>query len=194
MNFSLNITYDCNWNCDYCIIDTHNKSKRKLKQVLEDIDLLPNKSNISLGGGEPGMLEYNEIYEIIKKLKDKECNIDLLTNGLFIKEFINTEIMKNIDTIHYHCVENLKDNIEFTEILDKDVDYIIIITDDNYKYLESFLNKYSNITFSITPSMNVKPLSKKIMFEIIKKYKHRMTKRSIKEFFYCACEGVKYVG
>jgi organic radical activating enzyme len=194
VNYSLNVTYDCNWNCDYCIIDTHNKPKRKFEKVLKDIDSIPEKSNVSLGGGEPGMLEYDDICKIVKKLKDKKCNIDLLTNGLFIKKYINTEIMNDIDTIHYHCVEDLKDDIEFINIPYKDVDYIIIITNDNYKYLESFLNKYPNIMFSITPSMNVKPLNKKIMFQIIKKYKHRMTERSIKEFFYCACEGVRYIG
>jgi organic radical activating enzyme len=192
MNYSLNCTYDCNWNCSYCIIETHTRPKRDIEKVFKDIEKIPNKSNVSLGGGEPGLLSLENIIKIIKKLKNKNCTIDLLTNGLFLENFGELSIMKEFDTIHYHCVQNLDDNIKFPNL--ENVDYQIVVNNKNFENLESFLKKYPEIKFSIIPSKNIEPLSKSKAFDIIRKYKHRMTERSISEFFDCACEGTKYIG
>ena len=193
MRYSLNVTYVCNWYCTYCIIDTHNQPKRTQRNVLDDIKTIPVGSKVTLSSGEPGLLTEKEIRLVIWLLKNKGCSIDLLTNGLFLSKYLDNTIMDDIDTIHYHCVENLTDDIEFTELESPKYDYQIIVNNYNYDYLIEFLNRYPDIKFSIVPSKNVEVLDKKKAFSILKNLRHHMTQRSIKEFFECACDDVKYL-
>lgn len=194
MRYSLNVTYDCNWHCSYCIIETHKQPKRTLSDVLKNLKSIPRGAGVSLSGGEPGLMNEEDVRLILWNLDGKDCPVDLLTNGLFLKRYGHIKpIMEKIGTIHYHCVENLTDNIEFPDLDQNFVDYQIIINNENHNHLETFLDKYSHIQFSIVPSKNIEVLNKKKAFNIIKNHKHRMTDRSISEFFECACESVTYL-
>jgi len=194
MRYSLNITYQCNWTCTYCIIETHEQPERTIVDVLKHLPSIPRGSGVSLSGGEPGLVSEADIRLILWQLAGKECPVDLLTNGLFLKRYGHIKaIMDKIGTVHYHCVENLLDDIEFPDLDQAKVDYQIIVNDYNYENLSEFLDRYPSITFSIVPSKNIEVLNKKKAFNIIKNLRHRMTDRSISEFFEDACDSVTYL-
>lgn len=175
--YSLNTTFKCNWDCDYCIVETHKQPERKIEDVYKDIEDLEDGSSISLAGGEPGLLARDQIMNIFDITKRKNFgSTDLLTNGLFIEKY--PDLLYMFDVIHYHCVQSLKDDIQFP---DMDVDYTIVVTNDELEYLEYFLNKYPNIIFAVIASIKIKPMSIKNMLKMISKFKNRMTQRSISE-------------
>ncbi len=180
------VTWLCNWKCDYCSVDTHNRPKLTMEEVEKKLNEVPFKSIVTLSGGEVGMMKRNEIEFIISKLKSKDCKIHLNTNGLFIKRY--KDLLKNFDYILYHCSENL--DLDEEIIIDDDLklEYMLIVTDNNYHKLENFLRKYPNIKFHIVSStmpkgINNVTLNKKIKNSLIKKYHHRMTIESKKRIF-----------
>jgi len=189
LRYSLNTTHKCNWNCSYCIVDTHNQPARTIEEVYKDVMSLPDRSELSLAGGEPGLLERQEIEKILEISREKNfTDIDLLTNGLFIEKY--QDMLHNFSDVHYHCVESLQDTIQFPDL--SYADYTIVVTEDEYQYLPEFLDTYPHITFSIIGSMNVKPMTYKTKLKMIKKFKHRMTKRSISENLQENCNSIGY--
>jgi molybdenum cofactor biosynthesis enzyme MoaA len=179
VSYELGVTYKCNWNCSYCISNTHLQPYKTLENVLQEIDLFENNSSVTLSGGEPGMLSENDLDIIIKKLQDKNIIIDLVTNGLFLEKY--SHFLDRISNVLYHCVEDLetKKDIKFYKIENK-IKYILVyekITD-----LEYYLNKYSNIHFIITPNIKKgKTYNIKEFLKILNKYPN-IHKDSKKEF------------
>jgi len=181
-DITLVLTYQCNWACEYCIVDTHDQIPKEMNEVLAEIETYEENSSVTLGGGEPGMLGRADLQIIFNKLKEKNITIDLLTNGLFLKKY--PELLIEIDEVFYHCVEDLtlKKDIE---LFDKDnLHYILVASSDNLgEDLEYYFNKYPDIEFVL--SANVKPgerveINKFLTF--IKKYPNNISKRTMIEF------------
>ena len=53
--------------------------------MLHRVEAIEPNSEVTFSGGEPGILNRKQLELLIKILKDKNCVIDLLTNGLFFK-------------------------------------------------------------------------------------------------------------
>ena len=52
--YTIYFTCKCNWNCNYCIMDTHN-IKNEPKNILENINNIEDNLFVSISGGEPGL-------------------------------------------------------------------------------------------------------------------------------------------
>jgi organic radical activating enzyme len=124
LNYVLHITKKCNWFCRYCIVDTHNSEDIYINDILKHIDNIPNNSVVNLSGGEPGILSSDKLNLIFNKLRIKECEININTNGLFFKNHKNLD--KYISNYFYHLSEDLYD-----------IPFINYISDIDLKLLEN---------------------------------------------------------
>ncbi len=185
MNYELSVTNRCNWHCDYCLVDTHERDFLRFGTVLDKIDLMKNNSSVTLSGGEPGMLANVEVQNLFEKLNKKNITIDLLTNGLFLDW--HSDYLTSIGEVFYHCVEDLAKRTDITHLEYKNKDdfyYILVVStedllNDDILY---YFSKYPDIKFVL--SANVKPgervdISKFLIF--IERYKHHIHPRTKEE-------------
>jgi hypothetical protein len=140
---------------------------------------------VTLSGGEVGSMKRTDIEYIIATLKDKGCKLNINTNGLFIKRY--KDLCCHFETILYHCTEDLNDD---DIIIDPDLNlqYLVIVTDNNFKRLGPFLDRYPNIQFNLVAASNPEgifgpTLSKVNKHRMLAEFHDRMTKDSIKRVF-----------
>jgi len=188
MEVVLYVTNKCNWNCDYCITDTHSVDNKVFDELLKKVRDLPDIINsIVLSGGEPGMLSEEQIKILFDILLDANYEINLQTNGLFLEKY--PEYLRYINHIQYHCVESLKDDIIFYDTDIDNIDYLIVVKKSEYHLLDEFMEKYPDITFSIMGEKKVNPISISQKIKMIQKWRHRMSEYSIVENLEdCGCK------
>jgi len=171
--YTLYVTYKCNWRCDYCSEDTWNRPR--VNNLQEKLDAIVEGSDVSITGGEPGILPKDIMEDVIRQLKEKKCIINVNTNGTFFKRFKYLD--EQVDSYLYHCSEQLEDEeIIIPDIDQNKIQYMLVITDDNMDRLEYYVSKYPNINFLVFGADNVigKGLSRKNGFEISRKYRGRI--------------------
>ena len=181
--YAITITYKCNWNCVYCAVRNKYDFKENLshEDVLKKIDLIEDGSNVTIFGGEPGLVERKYIEKYIDILKRKNCDLFLETNGTFIKKY--PDLIMCFKHVMYHCSCELEDEIYLTDF--KHITYMLIVHDDNIERLENYLKKYQNITFYIVeatypyPEMKGPTLSTKNRNYLLTHFCNRMTKQAI---------------
>jgi len=150
--YEINLTWECNWNCKYCIVDTHKRPRKKFEDLIQELENLPNGTSVTLGGGEPGMLSRDEITKVINLLNSKNIIMDLLTNGLFLKKY--PHLLHNFKEVLYHCVEDMREDkeIEFPNFLDTSFDlyYVLVIArEEDYKNILKYFKAYPDIKFVV---------------------------------------------
>ncbi len=179
------LTFKCNWNCSYCAINNTYDYKDTVtdKEILQKIKSIPEQSLVTLTGGEPGLIKKDNLYYYITLLQHKKCELYLETNGLFIKKY--PELCKYFYEILYHCSIDMENTNIITNLTN--VRYVLIITDENIKNLDTFIHKYNNIKFDIIAAsypykeqITGPILSEKNKHYILTKYCKHMTKDSIK--------------
>ena len=180
------VTWVCNWNCDYCCVDTHNRPKMSMDDVRAKLDKVIPGYNVTLSGGEVGSMKREDIEYILSELKAKGCSPSINTNGLFIKRY--RDLLCHFDTILYHCSENLDINDDIIIDPELDLQYLLIVTDNNYHKLGAFLDKYPDIQFNLVAATNPEgingvTLSTPLKHRMLKEFHSRMTKDSIKRVF-----------
>jgi len=173
-NYCLTVTYKCQWHCPYCITDTHSKSI-EYDQVLDNIKRIPDRAHVSLSGGEPGMLPTGKIIEVINRLREKQCVVQVNSNGLIFKR---PAIVDMVDFIFYHCSENLDIDDEVVKDYPDKTQYMVVVTDNNIDKLRSFLDKHNDIHISIYAAKEVpvngkvgEHLSKKNAIRLVREFK-----------------------
>ena len=149
-SYEIQLTNKCNWNCDYCLVDVHNMKDIPFSTVINYVKSLPDNAEVTLSGGEPGTLHEDEIKELFEVLQSKNCSIDLLTNGLFLKKY--PEYFEKVDYTLYHCVEYLTDDIQFPNLDQSKVAYVLVIKNDDWDNLSKFMDKYKHIKFMLSPN------------------------------------------
>ena len=177
------VTNKCNWFCEYCSMDTHNRSI-SFEEVIKIANNLPNNQNVCLTGGEPGLLSELEMDTLIEILKNKNTNIEITTNGMFFK--LHSKHMNNVNHVLYHCTENMDKEMFFPDNIDlSKVEFMIVVTDNNMKNLKSFLEKYKEIEFRlykgdehIVNGVRSSSLSIKNAIKIFKEFKDIISKDS----------------
>lgn len=187
--YSILVTYKCNWNCDYCITETHESQKKSpIRDIdlMEKVDSIPPGEQTSLSGGEPGLLSKTILKEVISRLEAKNCPIDLLTNGLFIKE--HPEFLNHFENVQYHCVENIENEIEFPDLDQKKYEYVLILTNKNIDQAGKFIEKYPHIIFRVSANFHRNQrLDRTKGFQFIQKYKNRITVDGLMSIFENRC-------
>lgn len=175
------VTWVCNWYCEYCCVDTHKRPRLDWKDTIAKLDQIEAGSLVTISGGEPGTLKRHQIESMINKLQAKGCQLQLNTNGLFLKKY--RDLTGNFTRINYHCSENLDETDDIIEDPELPLEYLLIVTDNNYSKLESFLNRYKHISFYLVPASNPKDihnveLSPRLRHKMLVNYHSRMTKQS----------------
>ena len=170
------VIHECNWRCPYCSEQTYDKPILSISDVFKKISTIPNNSNVTLSGGEVGMLSLNIIYEIMCKLVDKGCVLNLNTNGLFISKY--PHLLKYFNYVLYHCSEDLYEDIKFYDY--ENVYHSLVITDDNLPRFGEIIRKYPNIKWNVIPSSigdynGISILSRDNKMLMIRKYGSHLT-------------------
>jgi hypothetical protein len=181
VKYCLLITFKCDWDCSYCIVDTHNQDEPKPQDIFDSIDSLKNGSLVSLAGGEPGMAKKEFLVEIIQRLLEKNCNIHMDTNGLFFRRY--PELVKYIEYFFYHVQDDLTNYDVYMPIINVPMDYVIIADDTNFHLVRDFL---LNVDLPIhvhrarkNENQNLTSLSIKNAFKLYNEIKDIIPKESI---------------
>lgn len=180
------VTWVCNWHCEYCCVDTHNRPKLPFNEVKKKLDKVIPGYNVTLSGGEVGSMKREEIELILNALEAKGCRPSINTNGLFIKRY--RDLLPRFDTILYHCSQDIDPTDTIIIEPDLNLQYLLIVTDNNFDNLEAFLSKYPDIQFHLVAATNPEginnpTLSTTLKHKMLAKYHHRMTAESIKRVF-----------
>lgn len=174
------VTWVCNWHCSYCAVDTHNRPRLNITDVMGKIQTIRDGSIVTISGGEVGSMLRSHVEDIITALKNKQCKLRLNTNGLFLKRY--PDLVCCFDLVLYHCSEDLDPRpivrFEFSQI-----EYMIIVTDRNMHKLEKFLAVNPDIEFHIVAStlpngISGDVLSTRNRYSVITKFHTRMTHQS----------------
>ena len=174
------MTFKCDWDCSYCSADTHSHKTPPLENIKKIIDDVEYGSEVSLTGGEPGFAQREIIDYAFSKLKLKKCTIVVNTNGAFFTRY--PEYCNLVNSFFYHCSEDLDTTKEiYIPDHNHDVDYMLVVTDENLPRLDHFITNYPDITFLITSADPVivkgkmsSSLSKGNAIKIYLKYKDRI--------------------
>lgn len=174
--YSLITTYKCNWDCPYCIQSDLGKN-RTTESVIDAVRKVDPRSWVSLSGGEPGMLTEDVLFEIVSILKEKDCITSICSNGQI---FRYPKIVEMSDHILYHCSMNMElGDVVIKNVTDTPVEYVVIVTDNNFNNLDPFLEKHSDINIGLVPGsarsesarLNGDSLGNKNRIKMIQKYR-----------------------
>lgn len=179
----LPLTNKCNWHCDYCVADIHNQPELPFEEVLRRTKAIEPGTEVTFGGGEPGLLKRDQLELLISILKDKGCVIDLLTNGLFFKRHM--PLVHEFGKIHYHCVEYLPADIEFPNLKMDHVFYALVVTDTNFLNgsIHEMIARYPHIKFLLLPDVrSQRKISLNLMMEFFNKHGDKVHPFSLNEF------------
>jgi organic radical activating enzyme len=175
------VTWVCNWHCNYCCVDTHNRPTLTMDEVKAKLDKVIPGYNVTLSGGEVGSMKRSDIEYILDDLEKKNCRPSINTNGLFIKRY--RDLLPRFEHILYHCSEDMEldDNIIIDPTLN--LQYLLIVTDKNYKNLKPFLDKYKDIQFHLVAATNPEGingviLSPRLKNKMLTKFYSRMSEES----------------
>lgn len=175
------VTWVCNWHCEYCCVDTHNRPTLSMDEVKRKLDAVIPGYHVTLSGGEVGSMKRTDIEYILNELNKKDCVIHINTNGLFIKRY--RDLCDRFGSILYHCSEDINpaDDIIIDPTLD--IEYLLIVTDNNFDRLGEFLLKYPSIQFNLVAASNPKDifgpeLSNPLKHKMLALYYTRMTEDS----------------
>lgn len=182
-SYELLLTYKCNWFCDYCLIDTHNQPRLPFEKVLKEAHRIPPNSEVTLTGGEPGLLSKSKLRQVIDILKAKDCDIDILTNGVLFKK--HWDLVYEFGEVIYHCVEYLGEDIEYPDLDQSVVTYILVIGDENLRdgSIINMIEKYPHIKFLLLP--DVRPQRKinlNLFMNFMKEHKDKVHPRTMEDF------------
>ena len=174
------VTWVCNWHCDYCCVDTHNRPTLPMDEVKAKLDKVTPGYTVTLSGGEVGSMKREDIEYILNSLEAKGCKLNINTNGLFIKRY--RDLCGRFESLLYHCSEDITDE---DIIIDPalPIEYLLIVTDDNFYRLGAFLTKYPDIQFNIVAASNPEgiagpTLSTERKHKMLALYHTRMTEDS----------------
>lgn len=175
------VTWVCNWHCDYCCVDTHNRPTLTMDEVKAKLDKVIPGYNVTLSGGEVGSMKRKDIEYILDELEKKNCRPSINTNGLFIKRY--RDLLPRFDTVLYHCSENLDIDDEIIIDPELNLQYLLIVTDTNFDKLEAFINKYPDIEFHLVAATmpdGIKGviLSTKLKHAMLTRFHKRMSSES----------------
>jgi organic radical activating enzyme len=178
-SYTLYLTYKCNWYCDYCSEDTHNRGRISFEEIKTKVESLPDNCDVAITGGEPGVARKDIVHWVLNRLVEKNCFININTNGTFFKRF--PELCHIPHSFLYHCSEHLNDEeIFIPDFIDLNkINFQLVISDSTMNRLDYYINKYPQIQFLIYGADQIQyekgrtgtGLSRANGFKVYRKYK-----------------------
>ena len=141
--YEIEVCYRCNWDCEYCCVETHTKQPKTDQEILDNFYSLGIKdANITISGGEPSYASDHLLIALIEYALINRCDLNLNTNGRFFKA--KPELIKYFKEVNYHCSINLEPiKIKEYPIIEQtpetQVNYLVIVTDNNFDKLPKFI-------------------------------------------------------
>ena len=165
MSFSVSInpTYYCNFNCDFCYLSKEQLNDRKTATIgtimkrLEEIDVPI--THVDLYGGEIGLLPDEYLNKLIDDIKTEyNCSISIITNLSAIRDVF---LRPDIDlSVSYDFNAREKEQIVFTNMLKLEREFSILtlaselVILNDVDFMISALNALTNLT-----AVEIKPFS-----------------------------------
>ncbi len=186
--YTLYLTYKCNWKCSYCITDTHHQTEPQ--NIIDKIKTIENGSDISISGGEPGLANEEIVRLAFELLTKKDCTIHLNTNGKFLNVY--PQYLDHINSITYHVfADEVNPFFRRYPELEHKLDYAITVTNQMMDKLDTFFKINQDLKFCVfSADMRVNDdgsvnnfLDKKNILKIYTKYKNQITPDSLSKLF-----------
>jgi organic radical activating enzyme len=150
--YELVVTRLCNWSCIYCSEDCNNYPEDIDTSIIDNIidSEIPDNSLVRLSGGEVGVLNSKRVVNIINKLEDKNCQLELNTNGLFMKKY--PHYISKFNRIIWHVSEDLKPLKIDTSLLHDNIEPMIVVSDKIFKRLDDFMKVNEDVMLNVVAS------------------------------------------
>lgn len=148
--YEIEVCYKCNWDCEYCCVETHTKQPKTDKEIFDNFYSLGIKdANITISGGEPSYASDYLLIALIEYALMNRCDLNLNTNGRFFKK--KPELLKYFKEINYHCsidleIIDIKNYDHLVEGTDTKINYLVVVTDNNFGKLPFFID-YNQMFF-----------------------------------------------
>jgi radical SAM protein with 4Fe4S-binding SPASM domain len=176
----LNLTNNCNLRCNHCFLSAGKEVKnelemKKLIPFLDEIFCLTGKTDVVVSGGEP--LVYDNIFAVLKYLKQKGHTVILFSNGTLIdkknisllKEYVD-EIQLSMEGISKNCYESIRGKNNYCKLLEA----INLIRLNNIQLtlaitaLDEVLEDIENYLLNFIERLNINTINVRINGEIEK--------------------------
>jgi len=195
--YCISVTFECNWDCNYCCVDTHNKVEPTQEFILDQARSVEPGSTVSLTGGEPGLISEDFLVKILAILQEKGCRIKVNTNGMFFRKF--PQYLDQIYGFLYHASIDLRNKVWLPKgYEDLNINYLIVVDDDSFPRLPTFLERNSHIEFTIRSAdkciVHGKPgsaLSPSNRIKLYTQFKHLIDEEDLPNLF-SRCRDTQY--
>lgn len=160
---SINPTYFCNFNCDFCYLSKEQLRDRQTASIDTIMtrlsEIVPPITHIDLYGGEIGLLPDEYLNELIDKIKAKyNPSISIITNLSAIRDVF---LRPDIDlSVSFDFDAREKESLVFTNMLSLNRPFSVLILasekviDNSVRYMINMLNTLSNCI-----AVEIKPFS-----------------------------------
>lgn len=162
-NINLFFSPTCNWTCSYCNCHLYDDSYNDINYISNMFDILtqnfsPDEINLTLTGGEPGLLDSDILALIRSKLS--AYNLEIITNGTFFEASTYFDDFKqafsNLKFV-WHCVTTLNEDIPSYDVNFSGIELIkiIVVGKNDLADLATLVNKYPDDRFFISPLLSL---------------------------------------
>ena len=155
---SIFVTLQCNLRCSYCFIQDKRKTKLDLSKIPKNISGYE-YDTVSIVGGEPGILSYDEIGLLFDALTNVPIDkLLIVTNGLFIDKYYN--YFPYLD-YSYHITDfSTPKEIKLYPSY-SNVSNLIVVTSKELENIITSVEYYTNTQFQIVENKNERLITNK---------------------------------
>lgn len=145
---NFNLIHSCNWKCDYCNLNKIDNRQFDVKKAKTTFKILRpyinEKTIIPFGGGEPGLVSKDRLDILFEEYR----NVNLCTNGLFIKKGYLKEYYNKITGVRFHTVPKI--DKKFENFYDRKITQVFLVHHRNIDLIMNFLNENIECKFDMS--------------------------------------------
>ena len=103
----LELTHECDWNCRYCAIKTHELPPVSERDAIEKVRQAAGHATVTFSGGEPGTMSREALERMLQIAEGAGSDVCVNTNGLLLRKY--PDLAPRFKEIIYHCSKDLDD-------------------------------------------------------------------------------------
>ena len=103
----LELTHECDWNCRYCAIKTHELPPVSERDAIEKVRQAAGHATVTFSGGEPGTMSREALERMLQIAEEAGSDVCVNTNGLLLRKY--PDLAPRFKEIIYHCSKDLDD-------------------------------------------------------------------------------------